>query len=96
MRKALFVTLAAIFLVLCEGTAVAIRVYDGRCGELEGFPGLLRKAGLIAKGKCSAPQSGTCGGTCEVGNTGKPGHCVAGLDNHGKVECDCQPDKISR
>jgi hypothetical protein len=52
--------------------------------------------GLSRRGQCDKPDNGTCGGTCEVGNSGKSGHCVADSTGSGNPKCACQLDTISR
>jgi hypothetical protein len=51
--------------------------------------------GLTRSGQCGSPNNGACGGTCELGNTGKSGRCVADT-SAGNLKCGCQLDTVSR
>lgn len=74
-----------------------INTYSGVCGPLDGFPGLLQKAGFVPSGGCRAINGGTLDkcrhGICKV--NGKLGHCVGRLIDR-KPYCECRPDRVSQ
>lgn len=107
-RHKTFVTSCLLVLALAGIASGAVlvmntmRTYDGACEKLDGFPGLMQGAGLLARGNCSVIPLQKCANQpCTVG--GKAGHCVArqvdensreGKDN--KKHCVCVAKHISK
>jgi hypothetical protein len=51
-----------------------VQAYTGVCYKLDGFPGLLQKAGFVPGGRCQDRHP--CRGTCEIGDSGQRGVCT--------------------
>src|SRR5947199_4037648 len=77
-----------------RGLAHMQQTYDGACGQLVGFPGLLQKMNFFAIGNCRLKNSGdpnTCqaNGACTV--TSSSGN-VAGKCRSMPSGCTCVPN----
>ncbi len=74
--------------------AYTVQAYDGVCEKLEGFPGFLQGAGLLATGNCSSLPLRKClSQPCTLG--GKPGKCLPRVVG-GKKHCICVIKTISK
>jgi hypothetical protein len=73
--------LSALFLGVSSGAVLVIQTvqtYSGACEKLNGFPGVLQKAGFLPEGSCNPKpkvQDDCKKHNCQV--DGKAGHCVA-------------------
>jgi hypothetical protein len=95
---------SALFLGVSSGAVLVIQTvqtYSGACDKLNGFPGVLQKAGFLPEGSCNPnPHSwDECfKHRCEV--DGKKGHCVAEKLPHPVADrdflCVCKPNHPSR
>ena len=88
------VLLAALLLAgslgISRGLAVMRKTYDGACGELSGFPGLLQRAHFFDVGNCKTNTNGSCshpGDPCKNPASGKAsGKCTTTTNPTG---CQC-------
>ena len=88
------VLLAALLLAgslgISRGLAVMRKTYDGACGELSGFPGLLQRMNFFDLGDCKVNSNGSCkqpGDPCKKPASGKGAFkCAFVTDNSG---CQC-------
>ena len=90
------VLLAALLLAgslgISRGLAVMKKTYDGSCGELSGFPGLLQRTHFFDLGDCKTkpnpghpPQCKTVGEPCKPAPSGKAAGKCANSDSG----CQC-------
>jgi hypothetical protein len=92
-RKTLLLLTMMIVLVTVFSTLTLARVraqYDGACGELDGVPGLLKKAGLLAQGGCDADRAtGACLATERCGKRNL-GTCTTVPSQNARKPFDCR------
>lgn len=101
--------LSALFLGVSSGAVLVVQTvqtYSLACAKLNGFPGVLQKAGFVPEGNCDTRVRfrGDCRHhTCSV--NGKAGHCVPEKipgskaerpDGKGDYICVCRPNRPSR
>lgn len=98
--------LSALFLGVCSGAVLVVQTvetYSGACDKLNGFPGVMQKAGFLPEGNCeSRPhvRDDCRRHTCQV--NGRAGHCVAETlpktnpDSDKDFICVCKPNRPSR
>ena len=88
----LAVTLIAGGFGASRGLAHMQQTYNGVCGQLSGFPGLLQKMNLFAQGDCRLSGNGKqCqnGGGCTIS---KPSGKISGKCTSGPGGCTCVPN----
>lgn len=92
MIKGLF---TGIVLILAAATAFTAVSYAGTCSSLNGFAGLVQKAGLVAAGPCTATGNGKkCSSAACTTAARKPGKCQ-NIAPTGPVNCACVETTIS-
>jgi predicted secreted Zn-dependent protease len=67
--------------------------YYGVCSQLDGFPGLLQKAGFFVSGTCATQIGGSLcqkGAACTV--NGNAGTCANTGGIGGSIVCTCVPN----
>ena len=87
------VLLAALLLAgslgISRGLAVMRKTYDGACGELSGFPGLLQRTHFFDIGNCKLQSGNKCkspGDPCKPKASGKgAGKCTDNIT----LGCQC-------
>ncbi len=93
MRRIKRVVCVVSIAVASLGTATVLQArhdYYGVCSKLDGFPGLLQRAGLLQGGTCAGLPGGTIcnqGKNCTV--NGNPGTCKNTGKPGGTPVCSC-------
>jgi hypothetical protein len=70
-----------------RGLAHMQQTYNGACGQLVGFPGLLQKMNFFAQGNCKVAGDGTCQSAAACQFTNASG-TFYGKCSH-KLPCTC-------
>jgi len=90
---------ASLWLAVAAGamaTALTAVSYARTCSPLTGFPGFLRRAGLVPDGPCATKKGGApcqSGATCTTSSR-KPGKC-RNIAAFGPPNCECVEVKVS-
>jgi len=84
----LAVTLAAGGFGASRGLAHMQETYNGVCGQLTGFPGVLQRMNFFAQGNCSVASDGTCkdASVCKISS---PSGVINGKCSHKVKPCTC-------
>jgi len=98
--------LSALFLGVSSGAVLVIQTvqtYSGACGKLNGFPGLMQKAGFVPEGSCNPrPHAWEDCHKHRCVVDGQKGHCVSERlpqpdpQTHIDFLCVCKPNPVSR
>jgi len=93
MRKLMY-TLAVLMIAVVSLSAATVlyerHAYFGVCSQLDGFAGLLQRAGFFQAGTCQGKPGGAlcdAGAACTV--SGKPGTCKNTGKPGGAAVCTC-------
>jgi hypothetical protein len=93
---AVFAFLILIVAVCVTSTVFSAISYGGTCSQLNGFPGLLQRAGFVSDGPCATKSgSAVCqsGASCTTANR-KPGKCK-NVAARGPANCACVETTVS-
>jgi hypothetical protein len=94
MKRLIIVLYAALVLTIAGGTVATVstaHAYANVCSRLNGFPGLLQRAGLTGNGQC---QTHLGGYACSAGNTCATAYGAGICKNiavSGPQVCECVP-----